>query len=215
MKWWAFATLPGGVPSTRPLVSPVTEEWYNMLGTLTKGDDTDWIMLTLCASLGDQIYQLVYPGLDVDVNDGWASVFDIDTAPDEFVAYLGQFIGTRLDDADLTGVSLSQQRSLVRAKVGWDRGKPSAIAAAATTYLTGSQRVVVNEIYQGDPYKVSVWTYHSETPDPAKVQAAILKQKPGGMLMYYNVVDGVPWDLLTGTWDAQTDTWDQYSNEVV
>lgn len=215
MKWWLFSELDSGaVASSRPIVTPTTEEWYAMLGALTNGDDQEWILLQMCASLGDMMYRVASPGFDVNGDDGWSTVFNLDVTPAEFIPYLGQYVGVRFDLLDISGLSPIQLRDLVRAKPGQARGRPATIAAVASQYLTGTRRIVLNERAGGDPYRLAVYSYSSETPDQARVLAALMSQKPAGIIMTYNVVDGVAWDDLVGTWNAQTLAWDEYAGVV-
>lgn len=109
--------------------------------------------------------------------DGWARAFDLDTTDNP--AWLGAAVGVTTTAADLEG-----QRSEIRAR-GASRGKLGALRAAAQATLTGQKRVLITERVDGDPYRIEVITFASETPDPAATRRALLLAKPGGLVLTY------------------------------
>jgi hypothetical protein len=52
--------------------------------------------------------------------------------------------------------------------------------------LTQSKTVILQERLGGDPYALGVYTITSETPSVAATRAAILRQKPGGIVLTYS-----------------------------
>lgn len=51
-------------------------------------------------------------------------------------------------------------------------------------------------------------------PNPAPVLAALLAQKPAGIVLTYEVQAGISWDQAAETWDGTAGTWDDQSNVV-
>ena len=80
-------------------------------------------------------------------------------------------------------------RGLIRGTGGFKRGTQAAMEAAAAPYLIGQQRLDFQE-RQGGAYRLTVSSYASETPDSAAVLAALISQKPAGILLTYNVLGG-------------------------
>jgi hypothetical protein len=70
--------------------------------------------------------------------------------------------------------------------------------------LTGTQTVIFRERNPG-PYNLAIRTLISETPDTDAVRRAILTQKPIGIVLDYEAIEGMTWDDLAGEyadWDA-------------
>ena len=117
-------------------------------------------------------------------------------------------MGVRFGTAALTD---AQRREAISAQVGFARGTLGAITAAAQMYLTGTQRVDINERDTG-PYHLTVTVYSSQvtgksyadlsalyptyaqltaafptyagfTAQTAQLTAALLAAKPAGLQM--------------------------------
>lgn len=182
----------------RPAVSDFTTVLYDGIAEATSCylTDTDenagWPLLQLIESIGHQFKAFEDIVRDDDAgNPGWSSLLDLDRAPSNALGYVGMFVGVRplvgLDDAD--------QRDRIRATSGQRRGTPEAIRSAAVPFLVGTKRVDIYE-REGGAYRFRVRTFVSETPDPDAVLAALLSEKPGGLVMTYDVVGGMSYDEL-------------------
>ena len=129
---------------------------------------------------------------------GWSVILDIDRIPDKAIGWLAQLIGVRLNPE----LDSTEQRNRVRETDGWNRGSLGALAGAAHQYLTGAQHVIIRERFNpSDPdmdhaYHLQVVTYTAETPDTAKVLQALLEQKPAGIILHYEVMDGQDFETL-------------------
>jgi hypothetical protein len=115
-----------------------------------------------------------------------APLLDIDLCPDWALPWLAQLIGAVIP----VGMPPDTARELIRNVAGFRRGTPAAIRAAASFFLTGSKTVFFNERFANDAYRLGIVTLTAETPNPAQVQAAILAQKPGGILLSYSAIAG-------------------------
>jgi hypothetical protein len=116
----------------------------------------------------------------------FAPLLDPDLCPDWALEWLGQLVGVRLP----VGVAPDTARTLIKDVAGFRRGTPAALTAAASFFLTGTKTVYFNERLANDPYRLGVITLVAETPDPAQVLAAILAQKPGGIVLSYSAIAG-------------------------
>jgi hypothetical protein len=91
---------------------------------------------------------------------------------------------------------------------GFRRGTAEAIRVAAQATLTGGRTVYFRErdpSAADPPYTLQVVTVETETPDPATTLAAILAQKPGGIVLDFHTVTGWDYTAMTavgGTYDA-------------
>lgn len=145
---------------------------------------------------------------------------DPDQARVEWLPWLAQFVGARLDPA----ASEVEQRDTVRyATSGWRGGTRSAIADAARTALTGSKyaRVVPHTVPSGaggleagTVWDITVVTRVSETPDAGAVLGAILRKgvKPAGAVLWHAVYEATfdQQEAVYPTWDLRdAATWDE------
>lgn len=191
-----------------PAVGSFAQALYEQLEPLAYADEeNDWALLLLCGAIG----LLFQPVEDVvrDQGDapGWSQLVDVDRCPDDFLPWLAQLVGVRVD----LGASAQLQRDRIRSTDGFKRGTLAAFKAAPLPYLTGSKHVFVAE-RAGSAYRVVVTTRADETPDPAAVEAALLEQKPAGLVLDYSTVTGEVWDEATAglAWDDVDPgvTWD-------
>jgi len=87
-------------------------------------------------------------------------------------------------------------------------------------YLTGNRSVTLFE-RDTSAYHLTVRTFDAETPYPDRVLAALLSQKPAGLVMDYAVSDGLTYDEIAAsgrTYDELTGffpTSDQMKNAQV
>lgn len=133
-------------------------------------------------------------------DDGWARVLDPTVTPAEWLGWVAQFAGVRLR----RGLTDTQQRLRVLETSGQRRGTPAAIVGAAAQLLTGFRRVDLDERAGGDPYVLRVTTYAAQTPDPAAVADAMLAEKPAGILLIYEVRQGVSYQEAADAFPGQT-----------
>jgi hypothetical protein len=130
---------------------------------------------------------------EVGTRPPWAVLFDLNAIPPKGLDWLAQFVGVSFK----AGVSDADKRSAILSTSGFQRGTLAAISAAPLPYLTGSKLMIVTE-RDGDPYRLTVITYASQTPDPDAVRSALLSQKPAGIVLNYQVFLGQTYaQLLT------------------
>lgn len=189
------------------------ERLYAQMEPYSADDATnDWALLSFLgtqSALSEEIDEYASDGPNGEA--GWSIVVDLDRAPTKALPWLGQFIGVSVD-ATLDDAS---QRQQIRDTGGWQRGSPGALAAAPLPYLTGSKTVVFRE---RDPaacpsfpaYGLTVITYTSETPDSSKVLAALLTQKPAGIVLNYVVRSGQDYQSLYNNFATYQDIYNNY-----
>lgn len=190
----------------RPVVGALAEEMYAGLGPLADedGEGTGWIALHLCEAWTRATGTVATIVRDSDDGPGWSMVLDVDRVPDDLIPWLGQWVGVRI----AAGVDPTLARTRVRDTPGFRRGRPDAIIAAVTPFLTGSRTVRLAE-RDTSPYHFTVRVYDPETPaDPTPIIEAIQAAKPIGLTFTFAIMAGPTWDEVVGTWDAQTLTWD-------
>jgi len=195
----------------QPAVSPLTQEIYDALLHLPRrphhDEDHGWAALHLVAAVVEQIAELDELARDgPDGSPGWSRLLDVDLCPVWALPWLAQLVGAVCPD----GLSEADRRMCIREANGRKRGTVAAMTAAVQATLTGGRQVLITERYQGFAYRLRVQTYAVETPDQAATRAAIVSQKPAGLVLTYDVLLGPTWDQATDTWDTSgPGSWDQ------
>jgi hypothetical protein len=116
-----------------------------------------------------------------------APLLDIDLCPDWALPWLAQLIGAAIP----VGMPPETARELIRNVAGFpsrhsggDHGQPRV------SFSRVAKTVFFNERFANDAYRLGIVTLAAETPNPAQVQAAILAQKPGGIVLSYSAIAG-------------------------
>lgn len=172
----------------RPVVSSTAEDLYAALGAFTVGDEAqDWALLkateALCLAFVEPVAELV------EERDGrvpWQILFDPELCPVAYLPLLAQFTGSTLTGS----MTEAERRAAIALPEGWSRGTRAALIQAIQRTLTGSKNVAFVERYTGSAYKLAVRTQTSETPSEAATLAAILGQKPIGIVLDYDSITG-------------------------
>jgi hypothetical protein len=194
----------------QPVVSPLSQEIYDALLHLARRPHNDadysWAALRLVAAVPEQVADLDDLASDGATGlPGWSRLLDIDLAPAWALSWLAQLVGASCID----GLSVADQRMCIRDASGRRRGTVAAMRTAAQATLTGGRQVLITERYQGFAYRLRVQTYSAETPNSTVTRAAIVSQKPAGLVLTYDVLLGPTWDQATDTWDTSgSGSWD-------
>jgi Glycosyl hydrolases family 16/Phage tail protein (Tail_P2_I) len=192
--------------SIRPEVVPLAEEIYAALGPLTIGDEaTGWHLLRFVNAIAQAPQWTDDLVRDSDVGPGWSSVVDVDRAPADALAWLGQFIGVEVEP----DIDAESQRLRIRETAGFRRGTKAAIEGAARQFLTGNRTVQVLE-RDTSPYHLKVITFETETPFPDRTEAAVQEQKPAGLVLQYVLSSGATYGELTATGDTYAELSTEY-----
>lgn len=186
----------------------VVQRVYDGLAAWARADE-DGHLLDYVRALIEPLTEIVDIVEDSDAHEGWGSLMDLDEVPGSALAWLAQFVGVEL----IASLDDTSNKIRIAEAAGFRRGTPSAIVAAAKQFLTGIRKVELYE-REGDPWTFRLRTYDSETPEPEKVEAAVLSLKPAGLILVYEIQQGVEIDGLTGTIDEQPSTIASYSDVV-
>lgn len=184
---------------TQPVPDSFASRLYAALEPMAFDDEANsWALLVYCIALGTMFQEIDdYASDGPNGEPGWSSLLDVDLTPLKALPWLGQFIGVTVDQK----LSEVDQRQQVSDAGGWRRGTPASLVGAAQPYLTGNKTVIMRErdpaASPAEPaYGLSVITYTSETPDSAAVEAALIAQKPAGIVLRYVVMDGQDFQSL-------------------
>lgn len=132
-----------------------------------------------------------------------SDLVDPATADAAWLPWLAQLVGVRLRP-DFTD---AEKRDAIRyASSGWRAGTKTAVADAAKTELTGTQYAKVYDHSVSVPGDGGVWdvliiTRVTETPDPSRVLAAVVKRgaKPAGVVLHHRAYEA-SWDTVVATY---------------
>lgn len=175
------------VTTPAPALESFAALLYDALAPLAGVDgDNDWHLAHYCAAIGEMFQSVADVARDTEDGPGWSAVVDLTRCPDTWLPWLAQFVGVSIP----TGTTPNAAEKAIAARLGFQRGTPAAIRAAAQATLTGTGTVVFQERLGGDAYALGVYTLTTETPDVAKTRAAILSQKPGGITLDYSAGAG-------------------------
>lgn len=114
---------------------------------------------------------------------------------------------------DLTSVPDADKRAFIASETSRFRGNRSAIVQRVGLTLTGARRVFVECPYLGDPARIRVRTYATETSDPAATAAAIRAEVPAWLRLTIDTAAGMTWDQRKakyGTFDDEKATGKTY-----
>lgn len=182
---------------------------YADLAPLAYADeDNDWALLKLMGAMG-AMFEPIYT-LTVDTDEdgtnrpGWAIALDVDQCPVASLPWLAQFVGARIPD----GLDEETQRDLIRIPRGRSRGTRAAMEADVQRTLTGTKTVYIDERVDGNAWQLTVNTIDSETPDEVATLAAIIGQKPAGIVLTFEATTSAIIDSLDGTIDGLSGTID-------
>lgn len=173
----------------RPIVSDAAEELYEALGAQAAGDNEadggSWALLKLCHAVTlpiQAVNDLAADVVDADgevVRPGWQLLLDVDHVPLPYLGFLGQMVGVAL----APGLDEESQRLRVRSALGWQRGTPAAIVAAARQWMTGERRVMLTERHMGSAYRIQASVYEAEAVDVDQLYRALRAAVPAGIIL--------------------------------
>lgn len=169
--------------------------------------DHGWVHAHLCEAIMVMLAEVADIYDPADPLPPAAPLLDPELAPDWALPWVGQLVGVYVPPS----ATPEQARQLITSVAGWKRGTPAALRAAAQMFLSGNQTVIFRERDSGDPYRLEVVTLTGETPSPAATQAALLAQKPAGIVLSYRTVEGQDWQGVTAkTWRQARTTYSSW-----
>src|SRR5215472_11899420 len=118
----------------QPPVSPFTQRVYDRITPLEWDEpDQAWAFLFYVQGISimwDQIDELASDGPNGE--PGWSILLDPNRCPDYALDWLGQFVGVQLSDS----LTRQEKIDLIMARLGFQRGTPNSMIAAAKHTLT-------------------------------------------------------------------------------
>jgi hypothetical protein len=144
----------------RPVVSQAAEELFATLGPWrdADGEATGWVLLKMCEAIASPLQSIFDNARDqADGTPGWARVMSADTAPVDWLPWLGQFVGVKVDPY----MSDALQRQQVKGEQGWQRGTVAYFRQQVQKWLQLTQRVDIVE-RDTSPYHFQVTVYRGE-----------------------------------------------------
>lgn len=200
---------------TRPLVHPSAEQSYRLLPDFMRAADepTDYTALKVTAAGSVAMEKaldfltIVDPATSVT---GTCELVNAAACPRPYLPWLGWLIGI-----DTTQIADQFVRdALLNASTAQRRGTVGAIRDVVERTLTGSRYCrVYSNLGGANPYRITVITLTSETPDTGETLAAAEGEKPAGMEIELQTVAGSVWNTVVAEYDtwsdvtAAQDTW--------
>lgn len=209
-----------------------SSDWlYDYLRVFREQDETGHFRI-LVNALADPMQPVWDVVRDTDNLPPWAVALDVDLAPASVLGWQGQFVGVSVENQPE-----GEARSTIRDTPAMRRGRPDTIVEIAKRYLHGDKLVSLYE-RDTSPYHYTVEVYEAELggqtydelaaayptyPDLdaafttySKMRGslddlteAMLRAKPGGLMMTLNILPGMDYDTLDaeiGTYDDLTAT---------
>lgn len=200
----------------RPVVGSVAERLYATFAPIAQGDEANgWPLLTYLGAVGSMFQEIEDLAGDTDEGIGWSGLVDVTRTPNKALAWLGTMVGVRLLPqlaTVTTDAYYAQMRARVQSTDGFNRGTPAALIGAAQQHLTGDKYVLLNEREGGNAWQLGVLTRASETPDENAVRAALLEQKPAGIVLDYATYTGNTYQTLRIAHDLYSDVLADYTD---
>lgn len=146
----------------------------------------------------DPIAEVTRP---LDGSESWTNLASPRRVPRDWLIVLAQWAGVR--PAVARSMTEEELRDLIaHGGPGFWRGTRSGIEAAVRRFLpegTDERFLYIEEKADGDPYKLRIFTYASQTPPHVEEQIrdALLHAKPAGLYPFiYEVRVGQTWAML-------------------
>lgn len=139
-----------------------------------------------------------------------STLVDPGVMTDEYLAWAGMFIGTRLiNDILISGTSIftDEEFDFLRwqistAAYGQRAGSRTTMKLAAQTILSDTKSVLVTPLWDGETFHIRVRTLTSETPgvssegdESAELLAVLEPTRPAGFILSHSAVDSIPFVL--------------------
>lgn len=185
---------------TRPVVHPAAEQVYRLLPDFMRSADeleqVDYTALRYVAGAAvglekaTDFLTIVDPDTSVT---GTCELVNAAACPRPYLGWLGWLVGINISEiADpFVRVAIGNAAATQR------RGSKGSIRDAVQRTLTGSKSCRVYWNLSGtEPYKLTVITLNAQTPDSVATLEAALSEKPAGMDLELQTVDGTTYQEI-------------------
>lgn len=177
----------------------LADQIYEAMGPFAAADET--------GDLRGFIEALTHPAEQVNIivgeedqEFGWSVALDPDLCPVKLLPWLAQWEGVELTP----DMDEAARRQAIKDREGSARGRVATIRARIERTLTGTKRIIIRE-RNPSPYSLYIRTIASETPDENLTRAAILAQKPAGIVLNYAAAVGITYIDLDADYETYTD----------
>lgn len=220
---------PTGIPTPPWGISGFARQVYRSLGSLTAEDPENRYALAALVEALCWLPSLIYDAAMPEPGTGetpWAAVVDPWRCPWWALQWCGQIYGLRLTP-DLGAfvrppADLEQAwRQAIHDRIGWRRGHPDTIIAAARRHMIPNGRVSIRERYDGSgsdaPYHHQIRIRRADVlpgVDDETVLRTVRAAIPIGRISDIVITDDRDWDEVVDlypNWDAAVAanaTWD-------
>lgn len=186
-----------------PIETTVGDDLYDALAPLTYADAAlGWPLAHYLSCVGLILEEIaVLVRTDDEGNDGWSAFADPTRCPDDFLYTLAQWAGVRYPRR----MSLPDLRALIgpHAPGVW-RGTKDAITVGVRRFIGPDGSLYFEERADGDPYKLRIFTFTSDTgANQAAIEAELRGLVPAGLILDYQVRVGQTYAMA----HAQADTY--------
>lgn len=190
--------------TTPPITTQVGGDLYDALEPLTYADDTvGWALAHYLDAIGLILEETAgIVRADDDGNDGWSAFADPTRCPDAYLMTLAQWSGIRYPRR----MSTQDLRAIIGPHApGLWRGTRQALIDTVQRYLAPGGTLYFEERADGDPYKLRIQTWTSETLDAAAILNELLTHIPAGLILDYSVRTGISYAALRASVDTYAD----------
>ncbi len=217
------------VPGTQPALLGDTQILYEATGPYAAAD-TSGTLLRWLSGIGSMLQTLDDLVRDSPSGPGWSLIMDLSRCRSEYLPWLAQFVGVRVD----TSATAAAQRAQITDEPATKRGTVPALLAAASPYLMAgtiphlherdtdayhATMVVFTNQLQGGPWDdlaanfvswdavasaFATWNAIGPASGP-DLARAIDAAKPAGLVLSLTISDSGSWDDLAAnfvSWDA-------------
>ena len=163
----------------------LADQIYEAMGPFAEDDESGDLRVFIDAltSPAERVYEIVG---EAEQEFGWSVALDADLCPPEVLPWLAQWEGVTLTP----DMPEAEKRQAIKDPGGIARGRVATIRAQVQRTLTGTKRIIIRE-RNPTPYSLYIRTIATETPDEDLTRAAILAQKPAGLVLDYDAAVGL------------------------
>lgn len=175
----------------RPDVHELTGELYDAISPgqtleqeMVAATAADWETLWFCDALSMPLH--IWWELSHGDNEPWDTLLDPQRTPAEALPYLAQFVGLEIQPS----WGEHQLRQEIEAPSQWARGRPGTMLDALKRTLSVDDPYIQFVEQYTSAYILLVRTLTSQTPSESRSRAALMAQKPGGIVLDYDTIAG-------------------------
>lgn len=130
---------------------------------------------------------------------GWSQAIDSERAKDEWLFWLGQWVGYLVPQKATTELQVvwsERERKRITTRSAHRRGTIAILREIIQEHLGGTKDVIIQE-RTSSPHQIAVWIYNNQiVTSAAAVTAAALSQKAAGLIMTFTILSGANYFLL-------------------